>query len=167
MKKAETAVIFDLDSTVASTAHRHHLSPLEDPTSSWERYSLACDDDEPMAGTVTMMRLLHPYHQIHICSGRASVARVATEFWLAKHDIPYDYMKLRSDGDRTPNGLYKARYVTGVRESGVEVVLFVEDWKEAADHITEQTKVPALLVNPAYDWVPTPAVKSDGIGGGL
>lgn len=164
-----TAVVYDLDSTLAHTRHRWHLSPMTDPSSSWEIYSGACLDDSPLAGTIARLRLDWYHHEVHICSGRGAAAQKQTDQWLLKHVGPfYDYLTLRPVGDETPNGTLKVNYIKGVQMAGTDVVLAYEDWPDAARQIYEETGVPVLGVNPFYEEDDSKATfVSDGIGGGL
>lgn len=157
------AVLWDLDSTLANTAHRQPMVPLikakAGPT--WEDYSMACVDDTPVDGTVALVRLLatstytdpdgnrQPYRQYGV-SGRSDAARQLTLDWFAKHGIPLDNVYLRPAGDHTPNGKYKVGVIRRLRDKGVDVALFVEDWKETADYIYAKTGVPVLVVQGDY-----------------
>lgn len=151
-------VLWDLDSTLANTAHRQHMVPAikakQGPT--WEDYSMACADDTPVEGTVTLVRLLDwlsspdkPIRQYGV-SGRNEAARDLTLDWFDRHGVPLDGLYLRPDGDHTPNGRYKVNVINQLRDDGVDVVLFVEDWKETADYIHEMTDVPVLVVQGDY-----------------
>jgi Recombination endonuclease VII len=145
-----TVVLSDLDSTIANTQHRHHLSPARLSGATWDSYSAACVDDRLMFGPATALRSLSRAHLVHIVSGRNDSARPQSEYWLKGHLVPYDFLQLRPAGDRTENGLYKVRYIEDLRERGYEPVLFFEDWPPAARMIEEETGVPVVCVNPCY-----------------
>lgn len=158
-------VLWDLDSTLCNTMHRQPMvaairaSNNTGPT--WEDYSLACIDDEPIEGAIALARLISTstytdaggkqqhYRQLGV-SGRSRCAEAATWAWLVHHQVPLDDVILREDGDRTENGLFKAGVIEKLREQLVEVSLYVEDWKETADVIREKTGVPVLLVKGEY-----------------
>lgn len=150
MKEANVAVIYDLDSTIADTRHRWNLNPLADPTSDWEKYSLACPGDTPITGTIARMGMDYPYFQVHICTGRSDVARDLTVTWLAQNYCQYDYLHMRPAGDHTPNGVYKVNYIRELSKRFVPVALFYEDWGEAAAYIAKHTSIPVLGINPFY-----------------
>ena len=153
------AVLWDLDSTLANTAHRQPMVPLirakAGPT--WEDYSMACVDDTPVEGTVALVQLLsglgqeseNPLYQYGV-SGRSEAARQLTLDWFAKHGVPLDDVYLRPAGDHTPNGRYKVHVIRMLRDKGIDVVRFVEDWKETADYIHSKTGVPVLVVQGDY-----------------
>jgi hypothetical protein len=112
---------------------------------------MACAGDKPVDGAVALVRLLRgtglPQYGV---SGRNDSARAATWKWLRDHQVPLDDLFLRADDDFTPNGEFKVGVIERFRARGVEVVLFVEDWRETADYITEKTGVPVLLVKGDY-----------------
>lgn len=118
---------------------------------------MACVDDTPVEGTVALVRLLsglgqeseNPVYQYGV-SGRSDAARDVTLEWFARHDVQLDNVYLRPAGDHTPNGRYKVGVIRQLRADGLDVVLFVEDWKETADYIHSETGVPVLVVQGDY-----------------
>lgn len=169
MKQATTAVLFDKDSTLFNTYQRWHLSPMRDPSSSWDAYSRACADDAPMPGTIRAAELHWPHHQVHICTGASTGAEQEARVQLVRYGVCFDYLKMKAPDDARPNEEFKIAYVLELRESGTEVVLFYEDWGPAALAIYEKTGVPVVGVNPFYpeDMVRFQQSAADGIGGGL
>jgi hypothetical protein len=158
MTNVTKAVLWDLDSTICNTRHRQPMIPAirakAGPT--WEDYSRACTDDTPVEGTIALVRLLDSMDPLaavrqYAVSGRSECARDATLEWFKRHQVPIDDVFLRPDGDHTPNGRYKVGVIRRLRESGIDVVLLVEDWKQTADYIREKTGVPVLLVQGDYD----------------
>lgn len=149
------AVAFDLDSTIANTLHRQWMvkeiqtKPKFPGQKTWDDYSMACADDTPIEGTVAMMRLISSF-PIFIITGRSAAARDLTRAWLRMHQVPFDGLLMRPAGDRTPNGRYKVEVLRRLQREGYDVKLFVEDFPDAAEYITEHTGVPCLLVNANY-----------------
>jgi hypothetical protein len=145
------AVLWDLDSTLANTTHRQHMVPAikakTGPT--WEDYSMACVDDTPVEGTVALLRLMTGLDHYAV-SGRSECAYEATLDWFERHSIPIYDAFLRPDGDHTPNGRYKVGVIKRLRAEGIDIALFVEDWKETADYIHDKTGVPVLVVQGDY-----------------
>lgn len=165
----KTAVGFDLDSCLAYTRARWHLSPMADPASDWDRYCAARMSDTPIAGTVAAARLHYPHHQVHVFSGSEESSERVTRKWLDFHRIPFDVLRQRPPGCGTPNGLLKAGWILELREHGTETVLFFEDHPDSAADIEKLTGVPVMVVNPRY---PEDEEKfrrgvADGKGGGL
>lgn len=165
----DTAVLVDLDSTLCDTRHRWHLSPMADPESSWHAYCAARMGDLPILGTVTLVRLLYPHHQVHVCSGSDDSSGDVTRSWLAMHRVPYDVLRQRPAGDYRKNHVLKISYIEELRGRGIHVALFLEDHPEVAREIPLATGVPVLGVNPFYpeDMEKFRSQAFDGAGGGL
>lgn len=148
-----TTVVFDLDSTLADTSPRHHLIDREDKENTdWEAYSLAAADDLPFEGTCILLRLL--YHRgvhIVILTARSGIARDLTIEWLRKHDIPFDELVMRGDGEPGTPADFKIRELRRLdaRGVGAGVALVIEDWPDVKAEL-EEAGYPVLLVNPNY-----------------
>ena len=147
-----TVVIADLDSTLCRTEHRWALADEALMSGNWDAYSMQCIDDEPIVGSITTLRLLYPYHRIHICSGRSIVAMENTKLWFEHLKFKPDEIKMydRKEWESKPsNGAIKTTYIKELRTRGYNVVLFLEDWPETATAI-EELGVPVLCINPRY-----------------
>lgn len=167
-----TAVMFDLDSVLALTRQRWHLSPMADPTSSWARYCAARMGDIPNPGPVAAARLHYPVHRVHICSGSdgSPASEDVTRRWLDLARVPFDELKLRDLGDEdTPNEDIKVGHILDCEARGISVVLAYEDWEPSARAIFERTGTPVVGVNPFYpeDVRKFQQQKHDAVGGGL
>lgn len=165
----DTAVLFDLDSTLGDTRQRWHLSPLADPQSDWDAYCAARMGDVPLLGPVTAARLHYPHHQVHLCSGSQDTSREVTCAWLARHRVPYDALYQRPPGDDRSNVDLKVGYIEMLRARGVRVVLAYEDFPPVALEIPRRTGVPVVCVNPCYPEADGKfrAQAFDNMGGGL
>lgn len=155
MKDSRTAVVYDLDGTLADNAHRRHLIP-EDPTVNvgWEPWAMACADDTPIWGMITRMRLDYGQHQVHIVSSRDAVSYDLTAAWLNRTaGRCYEALTLREAGDERSALQLKVDYIRSLYARGIYVALAYEDIKHIAEGIWEQTGTPVVLVNPAYDWI--------------
>lgn len=142
-------VLVDLDSTLCDTRHRHHLTPFEDPKSSWQDFADACSGDAVIEGTAQTVRMLAVGYKIRIVSGRVG-ALEKTIAWLKKERIPYDSIHLRQPEETEDNALFKESYLNHVRLDLKEVVvLALDDWPDVCE-MYERNDVPALCVNPRY-----------------
>jgi phosphoglycolate phosphatase-like HAD superfamily hydrolase len=148
------AVLWDLDSTLADTRQRQPMvaaireSGNTGPT--WVDYSMACEQDAPVAGAVALVRLLHGQLLQYGVSGRNLSAELITRKWLHRYRVPLDDVFLRADDAYTPNGEFKVSVITKLRAADIEVVLLVDDWRETAEYVSKETGVPVLLVKGDY-----------------
>lgn len=148
-KRFNELVIFDLDATLAHTLHRSHLSPFVDPNSDWPTYAKACVNDTPIAGTIALANLLWNHYGVYLLSGRDGSAWEETRWWLARHGVKYDFLKLRDEGDLEDNGVYKSKHIESLKDDGYTVHLLIDDWPATIDAVSK-SGTPSLCVNPRY-----------------
>lgn len=100
--------IFDLDGTLADTAHRiHHISG---PNKDWDAFYEACDQDEPIPQTIAIAQCLHQQgFRITILTGRSEVVTEKTRDWLHRFDVPFYMLVMRPEGNFTPDHILKAK----------------------------------------------------------
>lgn len=150
-------VFCDLDSTLCDTRQRWHLIRPGDERrfTDWVAYSMACADDAPVVGTVTLLRLLVSAIDVRIVilSGRNVAATDLTVEWLERHEVPYDGLLLRDDArfGRIPNGRYKREQILSwmIEHPHDEAFLMIDDYPAVAPHLAE-IGVPTLIVDPGY-----------------
>lgn len=149
------AVGWDLDGTVARSAHRKYLIPLiQAGEATWEDYHVLCPKDEPIPGAVALMRLMtqmNPRVQHIAISYRSDTCRELTRQWVSDNDIPLSRLMLcphyvthqLAPGPQS-SGLWKVQCIRQLRSEGTDVQVHLEDWLEDAAIITELTGVPVL-----------------------
>jgi len=146
--QAPLTVLVDLDSTLADTRHRSHLTPHNLPGTTWDTYSMRCADDAPIAGPISTVRALAPTHRIRIVSGRSVRAMKLTIDWLGKHNVPWDLMRLRRSEDSEDPIEYKRSVLAEIPPTEL-VVLGIDDWPPVIEMWAEHG-IPGLCVNPMY-----------------
>lgn len=138
-------VLFDLDSTIYDTRHRHHLAPPHDPTKTWADYAGACLGDTPFEGVAILMRYLWLESEIHVISGRDGSSLEKTEIRLREDELPYDAIRLRALDDETSNVDIKVSYIRELRAAGRFVALAFDDWPETCEGIQAEG-VPVVCI---------------------
>lgn len=146
-----TAVLWDLDRSLADNTPRDHLVPADMTVdANWDEWSLACMEDVPILGAITRLRLDSLAHQVHICSARGVISHDLTLRWLDLH-IGMEHInnvKLRARADQRKGWELKVEYIELLRARGIHVVLAYDDVEEQAHEIYAATGVPVLTVNP-------------------
>lgn len=97
-------VIFDLDGTLALNDHRAHFVERPVGEKDWRSFFAACDKDslnQPVAEV--LMALFHTGHDVEIWSGRSAEVKDKTTAWLAKNGLSMVPVKMRPEGDHTPD----------------------------------------------------------------
>lgn len=91
-------VLFDIDGTLTDPSHRLHY--LEDPNKNWVNFLDACGEDTPRIPVIKWTQELKKSgYTIILASGRNASYSDVTDAWLAEHEVAYDYLFMRRDGD--------------------------------------------------------------------
>lgn len=156
-------VFVDLDSTLCDTRHRWWLIEErreqngEMTPDDWRDYSMLCENDIPIFGTVQLVRTLAQAGIIIvILSARMDDSAVETTNWLAKHHVPFHDIVLKNiSQEYMSNGEWKVTMMLDWLNShaGYEVVMMIDDLPEISAKLLE-VGIPTLLVNPAYGNTP-------------
>lgn len=111
-------VICDLDGTL--TTGPKDRSPYE-----WTKVG----NDEinlGMAHVLDGMRVIN-YCKIFIFSGRDAVCRPQTEEWLERHDIEYDFLTMRPEGNNESDEIIKARMIEDYIKDKYNILIWFDD----------------------------------------
>ncbi|KOG83560.1 MULTISPECIES: nucleotidase [Streptomyces] len=92
--------VFDLDGTLADTAHRQHF--LEGPRRDWAGFFAAAPDDPPLAEGVRMVLASAEECRIVYLTGRPERCRRDTVRWLDRQGLPQGELLMRRNDDRRP-----------------------------------------------------------------
>jgi len=127
------AVIFDIDGTLADVAHRlHHLDGEKD----WNAFFRDMGDDAPIEAIARLARMLHHNAEsgrdidaVLIVTARPDRPdwRRTTLDWLALHEIPYDALYMRAEGDIRADHIVKADMLQRILDDGYAPVLVIDD----------------------------------------
>ncbi|MEU6116840.1 hypothetical protein ABZ840_20170 [Streptomyces sp. NPDC047117] len=123
MGKAPLAV-FDLDNTLAGTAHRQHF--LEQRPRDWEGFFAAAPDDPPLPEGIALVLENAAECEIVYLTGRPEKCRADTLEWLARHGLPEGRVRMRPSGDRRPARHTKLELLRKLAR-GREVRVVVDD----------------------------------------
>ncbi|MFI9024425.1 hypothetical protein [Streptomyces sp. NPDC053560] len=123
MGKAPLAV-FDLDNTLAGTAHRQHF--LERRPRDWEGFFAAAPDDPPLPEGIALVLENAAECEIVYLTGRPEKCRADTLEWLARHGLPEGRVRMRPSGDRRPARHTKLELLRKLAR-GREVRVVVDD----------------------------------------
>ncbi|MGW1674301.1 phosphatase domain-containing protein [Streptomyces sp. NPDC002324] len=92
--------VFDLDNTLADTAHRQRY--LERKPRDWDAFFAAAPQDPPLAEGVALARESARECEVLYLTGRPERCRRDTVDWLAAHGLPEGRIRMRRDNDRRP-----------------------------------------------------------------
>lgn len=134
------ALIVDMDGTLASSEWRvHHL---RGGRKDWRSFFAAMHRDAPVPWVVELLRADHGGAGRLIVTGRPGDHRGVCEQWLAQHDIPYDELHMRPEGDRRPDTVVKREILDRDIAPRFDVSFAVDDrpsvvamWRDAGLHV--------------------------------
>ena len=104
-------IIFDLDGTLANIEHRLHFIRTEGQKPDWDSFHKACVNDEPIVPMIKIFQAMRRAHGIEIWSGRSKMVSDETISWLRIHDIVPDRIRMREEGDYTPDHILKQNWL--------------------------------------------------------
>ncbi|MBZ9642378.1 hypothetical protein [Streptomyces sp. PSKA30] len=92
--------VFDLDNTLADTAHRQRF--LERKPRDWDGFFAAAPEDPPIAEGVALAVQSAQECEVVYLTGRPERCRPDTLEWLAAHGLPEGRVYMRRNDDRRP-----------------------------------------------------------------
>jgi predicted kinase len=146
-----SAVIFDIDGTLADIEHRLHY--VRNGKKNWDQFFAEMHLDG-VVGPIKRLaqQLVGTDDHIVICTGRPEKYRGVTEYWLFQNDIPCDRLYMRPDNDTRPDHVIKRQILAGMREDGYEPYLVIDDRQSVVDMWREEglTCLQAKQDKPSY-----------------
>lgn len=154
-------VVFDLDSTIADTTHRQHMTPRKQRERgvegwTWTDYSMLCAEDALIEGMKALINLLRASgNKVFILSGRNDEAGELSRAWLLEHNVHFDLLRLRPSiyNDR-PVPEWKVAQLQRWQSKGYSIKLFIDDWPEVCEAVERECQIPVLCVQPPKDGLP-------------
>ena len=122
---AGEAVVFDLDGVLSDAAARQHY--IKGPRPDWEAFFLASGDDPLIDEVATLLGLLSKDLAIVLLTARPARTAQLTVGWLGRHELRWDLLVMRRDGDYRPARHFKQEAVHNMGARGFDVKLCVED----------------------------------------
>ncbi len=116
------AVIFDIDGTLAEM---HNRSPYE-----WDK---VLNDFVNISAYELYRGMKQLGYNIIIFSGRDSVCKADTEKWLSLHNISYDYLDMRPEGNNEKDAIVKGRMFEKIKDK-YNILMVIDDRAEMIDY---------------------------------
>lgn len=106
--------VFDLDGTLALNEHRKHhlLKPVKD----WDAFNRDSLKDLPHSPIIRLAQILSQSHTIAILSGRGDVVKQGTIDWLYAHNMPFQYLDMRPEGNHDDDCILKLSMMRRLQE---------------------------------------------------
>lgn len=118
--------IVDIDNTIANNEHR--IKYLHQTPKDWKAWHANSMSDTPYWEIIELLNMaVDNGIKIVLCTGRDEFCREDTIEWLNIHNIYYDELFMRPEGDRRNDADVKRELLTQIRELGYNPVLVFED----------------------------------------
>jgi predicted kinase len=120
------AVIFDLDGTLADISHRlHHI---KNGSNNWDAFFAECGNDSVIESIRELAQIVDGQgYKIILVSGRTDKVYGQTIAWLAKHNVPFDELHMRRDGDYRQDFIVKSEILDNLLADGNDIAFVVDD----------------------------------------
>jgi hypothetical protein len=124
-------VIFDLDGTLALIDKRRELAVIESTGKiNWEIFfnpdNIQLDEPNiPVIKTFQAMKQVG--FRVGIFSGRDSISEKETKEWLAENGINWDFIRMRPQGDFTPDDILKKQWLDDEINQGHSILCVFDD----------------------------------------
>jgi len=118
--------IFDIDNTIANNEIRIHY--LHQKPKDWDGWHGEYHTDTPHWEIVEILDLARAAGiKIVLCTGRDAKYRPETETWFDEHNIHYDALYMRPEGERREDCEVKRELLAQIRADGYNPVMVFED----------------------------------------
>jgi hypothetical protein len=132
--------VFDLDNTLADTAHRQRF--LERKPRDWDAFFAAAPQDPPIERGVALALEYAEECEVVYLTGRPERCRCDTLEWLGAHGLPEGRVHMRRDHDRRPARRTKLEILRRLARDREVRVLVDDDELVCAD--AEQAGFPVV-----------------------
>lgn len=121
------AVVFDLDGVLSDAAGRQHFLNSPGRRKDWDAFFAACGDDPLIDEVHRLLELLDPSLAVVLLSARPGTVLDETLAWLARYEVRWDLLVLRSGRGGKPAVEFKRHVLRELRGAGFDVRLGFED----------------------------------------
>jgi hypothetical protein len=141
------SVMFDLDGVLSNAASRQHF--LKGPRPDWPAFFAASAHDPLVSEVAVLLGLLSQDLAIVLLTARPARIRKETVEWLGRHELRWDLLVMRREGDYRPARTFKQAAVRDIRGRGFDLKLGLEDDLRNVEMFRAEG-VPCLYIHSGY-----------------
>jgi hypothetical protein len=141
------AVVFDMDGVLSDASGRQHH--LERPRRDWDAFFNAVGEDTVITEVARLLDVLDPALAVVLLTARPMSVQGPTLTWLAEHDLRWDLLIMRDQGDYGTAREFKRDAVGHLRGYGFDLRLAFEDDRRNVDMFHRQG-VPCVYIHSGY-----------------
>jgi hypothetical protein len=142
--------VFDLDGVLADAAHRQEVL-LSGPgqRKNWSAFFALAGDDAVIAEVARVLELLDPVLCVVLLTARPTTICDLTIEWLRRHELRWDLLVMRPEGDFRPSPDAKRLAVHDLLGAGFDLQLAFDDDRRNVDMFHEEG-VPCVYIHSGY-----------------
>lgn len=152
------SVVFDVDGVLADASHRQHM--LKGRHKSWPRFLHAAVHDEPITSNIELLHAVPTATLRVLLTGRPMMIHDKTLEWFERHEVLWDLLIMRPEGEYGPARDTKQVEVMRLRDRGIDITCVYDDDRRNCDAF-EQLGIPTVYVESGY-YLELPTNGTDG-----
>ena len=126
-------VLCDIDGTLADGKHREHFT--RGAQKNWDTYYSLLHLDQPIHSVIRAVHYLKEDHTVCLVSGRPDTYQRETIQWLKEHNVPWDYLFMRSGSDKREDSIIKKEILDHLPKERIDLVMddrprVIRMWRE-------------------------------------
>ena len=142
--------MFDIDGVLAEAGHRQHLlRPEGSRRKDWKRFFAAAGDDALIEEVARLTELLDPTLCHVLLTARPTTIQDITVDWLVRHDLAWDLLVMRPEGDFRSSPDAKRMAVHELRTAGFDLRLAFDDDRRNVDMFHDEG-IPCIYIHSGY-----------------
>ena len=125
MNKTNKIVVFDLDGTLADITARRALADKTKVGKKKMNWKVFFDPqnihlDKPNIPVIESFKAMKAAgYTMVIFSGRDAISKDITKLWLKKYGVDFDFLRMRDEGDFTPDDILKKNWMDELNMDGL------------------------------------------------
>jgi hypothetical protein len=141
--------VFDLDGVLANADHRQDVLFAKGGRKDWKSFFALAGDDALIEEVARLTTLLDPALKGVLLTARPTSNRTITLTWLAQHDLRWDLLVMRPEGDFRSSPDAKRMAVTELRQQGFDPRLALDDDRRNVDMFHDEG-IPCIYIHSGY-----------------
>jgi phosphoglycolate phosphatase-like HAD superfamily hydrolase len=142
-------VVFDVDGVLADADHRQDVLFNKGGRKDWKAFFALAGDDALIEEVARLTTLLDPALRVVLLTARPTSNRSITVTWLAQHDLRWDLLVMRPDGDFRSSPDAKRMAVAELRQHGFDPRLAFDDDRRNVD-MFHAAGIPCIYIHSGY-----------------
>lgn len=148
-RPAGPAVVFDVDGVLANADHRQDLLFQGGRRKNWQAFFAAAGDDAVIEEVARTTELMDRELCVVLLTARPTTIQSTTITWLRQHDLRWDLLVMRPEGDYRSSPDAKRIAVHELRDAGFDLRLAFDDDRRNVDMFHDEG-IPCVYIHSGY-----------------